>query len=557
MLGGAGARALASRVTKHGIRNRVSEWYLFSGKKYQDPFNEIELDVVFTGPKGDQWRVPAYWAGDHTWAVRFAAPDIGHYEYETECSDAANEGLHKIKGSLEVEPYDGRNLLYRRGGLRVAADQRHFVHADGTPFFWLADTWWGGLVQRLRWPEDFQLLTADRVMKGFTVIQIAAAFLPIMGPFDLRSANEAGFPWEKEFARINPAYFDMADLRIQHLVERGLTPCIFGGWGYTILMTGVPKMKQHWRNLVARWGAYPVVWCLCGEVDMPWFHSADRARETEEQIRGWVEVGHYLRRIDPYHRLVTVHPLVRVCSGRAAINEAPVLDFDMLQTNHEMGRSIVRTVETVRASAAKENPRLPVLNGEVSYEGVFGDSPASHQRFLFWASILSGAVAGHTYGAAGIWEVNTETVKAGQAPRGENWGETPWSEAYRLPGSGQLRYSKELLMSFPWWRLESHQEWVDRPWNGAPAPGVFAAGIPGELRIIYTPALRPWATVKKLERDVVYRGFFFNPANGKRYDLISVVPDGNGDWKIPEPPLIQDWVVVLQARDYEKHPDLA
>ena len=34
------------------------------------------------------------------------------------------------------------------------------------------DTWWMGLTQRLRWPEDFQSLAADRVRKGFSVVQI-------------------------------------------------------------------------------------------------------------------------------------------------------------------------------------------------------------------------------------------------------------------------------------------------------------------------------------------------------------------------------------------------
>lgn len=74
-----------------------------------------------------------------------------------------------------------------------------------------------------------------------------------MPAFDPRGANEAGFPWEKDYARINPAYFDMADLRFQHLVSRGLAPCIVGCWGYFLQWMGVARMKRHWRNLVG-WG---------------------------------------------------------------------------------------------------------------------------------------------------------------------------------------------------------------------------------------------------------------------------------------------------------------
>ena len=38
----------------------------------------------------------------------------------------------------------------------------------------LGDTWWKGLTKRLPWPDGFKILTADRVEKGFTIIQIVA-----------------------------------------------------------------------------------------------------------------------------------------------------------------------------------------------------------------------------------------------------------------------------------------------------------------------------------------------------------------------------------------------
>ena len=62
-------------------------------------------------------------------------------------------------------------------------------------------------------------------------------------------ANEAGYPWEADYARINPAYFDAADLRIRYLVESGLTPCIVACWGYFLPIMGIPKIKKHWRYL--------------------------------------------------------------------------------------------------------------------------------------------------------------------------------------------------------------------------------------------------------------------------------------------------------------------
>src|ERR1035437_7440289 len=252
---------------RYGIARCAVEWSYSSEKGYVDPFNDVELDVVFTDPQGHEQTVPAFWAGEQTWRIRYSPTAAGNYTYRTVASDKGD--LHGRGGVLEVAAYRGDNILRKHGPIRVAADQRHFEHEDGTPFFWLGDTWWMGLCSRMRWPEDFQQLAADRVKKGFTVIQIIAGLYPDMPPFDPRGANEAGYPWEADYARINPRYFDAADLRIRYLVESGLTPCIVACWGYFLPIMGVPKLKKHWRNLIARWGAYPVVWCLAGEGAMP------------------------------------------------------------------------------------------------------------------------------------------------------------------------------------------------------------------------------------------------------------------------------------------------
>src|SRR6476659_4375709 len=54
--------------TRYGVAHCVTEWEYSSGKAYADPFNEVELDVVFHDPQGNEiQRVPAFWAGDQTW----------------------------------------------------------------------------------------------------------------------------------------------------------------------------------------------------------------------------------------------------------------------------------------------------------------------------------------------------------------------------------------------------------------------------------------------------------------------------------------------------------
>ncbi len=151
---------------------------------YDNPFREASLEVVFHTPQGHILKVPAFWAGDRVWKVRYASPELGTHRWQSACSIPEDRGLHGHTGMVTVEPYVGQNPLYRRGPVRVAADRRHFEHLDGTPFFWLGDTWWMGLCQRLHWPEEFRQLAADRQTKGFSVIQIVAGLYPDMPAFD-------------------------------------------------------------------------------------------------------------------------------------------------------------------------------------------------------------------------------------------------------------------------------------------------------------------------------------------------------------------------------------
>ena len=533
---------------RFGIQHQVTEFGFVSGRPVADPTG-LEVDVVFAAPDGGEFRVPAYWAGDGEWRVRFAPPMAGRYAYRSVCADASIDGLHDQHGQLEVaEQVPGTSESARhleRGHLRVSADRRYLERADGTPFFWLGDTWWMGLCRRLSWPDDFQLLTADRVAKGFTVIQIVAGLYPDMPAFDERGFNEAGHPWEPEYAALNPAYFDMADLRIRWLVRQGLVPCIVGCWGYHLLWLGLERMKQHWRNLVARYGAYPVVWCLAGEGAMPYYLSTDKEGDRAALKEGWTEMSRYLREIDPYGHPITIHP---TNTARDQVNDDLWLNFDMLQTGHGGLDSLPNTVRTVTQEAARE-PTMPVVQGEVSYEGILEGSREEVQRIMFWACMLSGA-SGFTYGANGIWQVNTAKQPYGPSPHGTAWGNRPWTEAHRLPGSGQLGVGKRLLERYPWWRLRPHPEWIEPHAGEGDYLAPYAAGAEG-VRLFYFPRpLLPWratppVTLQHLDPSRSYRAFFVDPKTGEEHPLGDV--SGQETWPVPTPPVMQDWVLVLES----------
>ena len=250
-----------------------------------------------------------------------------------------------------------------------------------------------------------------------------------------------------------------------------------------------------------------------------------------------------MRSIDPYHHPVTIHPS---SSARNCVEDPSVLDFDMLQTGHGDRKSIPNTENLITGSLLK-TPRMPVLAGEVCYEGILEASRQEIQRFMFWTCILNGA-GGHTYGANGIWQVNTRERPYGPSPHGRSWGDVPWDVAARLPGSHHIGLSKGLLMRYEWWRFEPHPEWVDPHWSREDYELPYAAGIPGEIRVIFIPAAWNAPTVKGLEPGVPYRAFYFDPKSGTQHDLADVKPDSAGAWPAPLTPTFADWILVLEKK---------
>ena len=429
-----------------------------AGEDLPDPFNQVTFDVTFTNPSGQSLRVPGFWDGGRTWKVRYASPIPGIHQYQTECSRTSC-GLGGISGKIEIHRYRGQNPLFHHGPVRIADDHRHFEYADGTPFFWLGDTWWMGLCHRIQWPGEFKELTADRVQKGFNVVQIVAGLYPDMPPFDPRGANENGYPWETNYSRIRPEYFDAADQRLRFLIDSGIEPCIVGAWGYFFPWMGLEKTRQHWRYLVARYGAWPVIWCAAGEANLPYYLVKNFPYEARDQIEGWSQVLATIREIDPYRRPLTLHPTgIGKLSARGCVTDERLLDFDMLQTGHGMLGSLQPTIKTVTESY-NSKPAMPVINGEVCYEMLGDNIPADIVRIMFYASVLNGA-AGHTYGANGIWQCNRPGQPHGASPHGGSYGKIPWNEAMNLPGSRQLGFARNFIEHFDWVHFEPASETV-------------------------------------------------------------------------------------------------
>jgi hypothetical protein len=304
-------------------------------------------------------------------------------------------------------------------------------------------------------------------------------------------------------------------------------------------------MNQHERYIYARWGALPIVWCVAGELNLPYYLSPDFPNKGEKQTAEWEKVLAYARSINCFNRPITSHPTgVGRLSMRGALNDVSLLDFDMIQTPHGQMEAVGPSVEAVRFSH-REKPALPTINAEPSYEMLMDKTPAEVCRRIFWVCWASG-VKGYTYGANGIWQVNRRDQRYGKSPHGGDYGKIAWDEAMSLAGSTQVGLGKKLLSEFEWWNFEPVE-------NGAS----WAEGAAGDkytvpyafgderVKMVYVPERRA-IVVRQLEVGKKYGGFYFDPVSGEKIKTEQFEADLAGMRRIEAPKMERDWVVVLE-----------
>lgn len=507
-------------------------------------------DVEVTGPSGSV-RIPTFRGADGVRRARFRAVLPGEYRVTADGAEVASVTVDAA-GATSAAPH-----LTRRG--------RHFTDDGGQPFLWLADTWWYALSGRLEL-DELRALAAQRVGEGFNVVQLVAGLLPEVYTFDPLGDLDGRWPWTRDLADIDPAWWDAADERMTAIVEAGLVPAVAGAWSYYLADLGRERLERHWREIVARWSALPVVWCIAGEAGLP--HYEELGTDTIDQqvaelTSEWAKVVHYVRGIDPYQNLRTIHPcpaFEHYSSTDLMGGKVEDIDLIWLQTGHADRSAIPSSLDTVDRELADAHG-LPVVNSEVCYEGIAAGSGATLQRFLFWSHMLSGT-AGHSYGAQGIW-----AFRRSQDPGpGLPWGDATWQEAATLPGARQLGAGAALLRGLDWSALVPSPETLSV--HASPAQREFPYAARSADRVVaYFPAASLLPLGIGISQDlskVTVQGLepgewdfaWWNPRSGEQLERRTVTIDasgaqllGNERWPVNSIPSMEDWVfVALRVR---------
>ena len=450
-------------------------------REREHPFWEVDVRVALTSPSGRESAADAFWDGGRTWRARVRPDEVGTWRWRSVASDPDASGLHGRSGAFTVEPYLGANPVWKHGPVRVAADGHSFEHADGTPFLWLGDTVWNGLVRSS--DADWEEYLCTRRAQGFSVVQFFSTHWRALAT---DPAGEPSYTEEGRF-RPNPAFYQRLDPKVAAVARHGMLASAIvvlalydeePGWAWP-----PEQLTRFARWLRARWGAHHVAWTLGGDGGF-----------QGERAERWKPIGRAAYG-DLTDELVTMHPYGFSWVGDEFRDE-PWLTFHVIQSGHSADEEKVRWLpDGPHASDWGTRPAKPIVNVEPNYE----DHPSyptdvrftdAEVRRASWWSVLVVPTAGVTYGHFSLWAWATEREPVGQAIRRQaDFTVEPWWTLLDTPGARSMTVLRRYLESGDWWRLRP------APWLLAEQPGAadarahVAAGRTeaGDWTTLYTP----------------------------------------------------------------------
>jgi hypothetical protein len=504
----------------------VSALTYTANRDVADPFDfeRADFSAIFHGPAGAEWKVPGFWDGGRTWRIRFTPTAPGRWHYETRFSDAGEKGLHGQVGTIDVQPPLTDTPLHQHGGLlQVSSNHRYLTYSDGTPFFWLGDTWWAAPSANV--PLDvFKQQVDVRLAQGYTVFQMH-------GHRPLTDSETIGaFEATRHADAATLRYWQQVDRYLAYAEARGMVGCIGFARGDMFDPISLTDLQRLWRYYLARYGAYPVLFLITQEYNI-------EPDKRQQYLPKMLALGQFIKDTDPYRRALTAHPWARSRDLGQAWNE-PWLDFIMFQAGHRRFEKPSAYHEVWQQPSPK-----PFIEGEANYEGFaatnFNVNAAAIRRSAYTA--LQSGSFGFTYGAQGLYAGVFDHAKPGPTFR---WGPVlTWKEGLALPGGAQLQHLRVCYESVDWWKLEP------RPKALEPSADVLVKADGAATLLLYYVSkvkLPPGCHLKDLPDGQAYAATWFDPRTGGTTKL----PDGcvvkTEKLPLPAPPDTQDWMLILR-----------
>lgn len=539
----------------------------------QSGADTVTFDAVFKHKSGEEISRPGFWDGGKTFRLRFAPTKPGRWEWTTRC--VGDRALDGRTGYLRIAPYSGTLEIFRRGFVKTVPGKKHFVYADGTPFFYLGDTHWGLYKEEIDEPgphagetlalSHFKYIVNRRAEQGFTVYQTE----PIGAKFNLADGkvDAADIPG-----------LQLADRYYRYLADKGFVHAnaefFFVSQMNPKLAADTSALERISRYWVARFGAYPVMWTLAQEADNDFYYDRHGGANFYCATNNpWVKVAECIHRADAYrhpltaHQENTSHTTVTGSGtsdqknadrfgGRSAFADPEVA----ARTGHNWWG--VQWSPSLTSSGSSAVPRdywadpRPAVNYEGRYCYLWTkDFGARAQGYI---SFLNG-LFGYGYGAIDIWlyqstyDVNRDS-RDGVETITKADKLVPWSQAVEFPSALQMAHLKSFFTSFEWWDLKPGfgDEKRFTPHSGTartPAPGIAYAFASlkepnRDIFYFYGKSLLT-GTIHALTPERSHTIRWFNTRSGEWKEDAVALSDKNGNLVLPSKPDELDWALVL------------
>jgi len=321
---------------------------------------------------------------------------------------------------------------------------------DGKHFFYLADTCWSAFTNITL--EEWEYYLNLRKYQGFNVIQIN-----ILPQWDASETDLNVYPLpytegkvkKIEFTEFNQEYFNSARHMCKMAKEKGFELALVVLWCNYVPNTWASKMfgdnimpydfiEKYIEKVNETFSDLDPFYIISGDTDL----------DGEDTKKYYLKASKELKRLAP-DLLQTLH-----IKGRLDVIPQEFIDkidFYFYQSGHNAENPAMPYL--LAESFYEKYPVKPIINSEPCYEQM-GYSRNMYGRFYqfdvrraAWMSLLSGACAGVTYGAHGIYSWH-KIGKAFGLGIGEGFDNpNPWNDAVKYPGAwdyGYIRYMLEL-----------------------------------------------------------------------------------------------------------------
>jgi len=337
--------------------------------------------------------------------------------------------------------------------LRVAKTNDYFIR-NNKPVFLLADSVWCAFtnisIEEWDWYLDF------RYCQGFNAVQISVLPLVLetkvfdIAPFKLTTKGNFNFN------KLNNDYFDKAEKMLIMATKKGFVPYLA-----VTMCNYIPDESEAFGRVEEKYiipfdtlEKYTVQVMKSFAKFYPIFQvSEDTSFPSDRAIKYYLKILEIIKTIDP-QALTTMHTSVKTVMIPDEFFDR--VDLYMYQAGHfiEMQDNPYKYAQKYYNDAPVKKP---IINTSVCYDGMgfgykYGRFSELNIRKSIWQSILSGAKAGITYGAHGVWN----WYKRGQQFLNEKCWQIPydWQTAIRLNGALEATYAKWIFETYKLFDIE-------------------------------------------------------------------------------------------------------